>query len=116
MKPINDLYGYSGGDEVLKQCALRLSNSVEGDGYVMRYQGDEFAFIFPNVTRESELLERGNFCKKSYRLHLIWMAIQYACLVRLALDCCHMLEILLKKWSRTLKVRFIIQNAEVAVV
>ena len=53
MKPINDLFGHSGGDEIIKQCALRLAASVEGDGFVSRYGGDEFAFIFPHVKDEA---------------------------------------------------------------
>lgn len=49
MKPINDLYGFEGGDEILKQCAQRLSAAVEQDGYVFRTRGDEFGFLFPEI-------------------------------------------------------------------
>jgi len=59
MKPINDLFGTSGGDDVLKQCALRLAAAVEGDGFVCRFGGDEFAFIFPHVADEKAASEKG---------------------------------------------------------
>ncbi|MFZ1813545.1 MAG: EAL domain-containing protein [Rhizobiaceae bacterium] len=59
MKPINDLFGHSGGDEIIKQCALRLAASVEGDGFVSRYGGDEFAFIFPYVIDEAGAAQKG---------------------------------------------------------
>ncbi len=59
MKPINDLFGHAGGDEVIKQCALRLAAAVEGDGFVSRYGGDEFAFIFPHVSDEKGAGEKG---------------------------------------------------------
>ena len=50
MKPVNDLYGFNGGDEILKQCAQRLSAAVEKEGYVFRTRGDEFGFLFPDIT------------------------------------------------------------------
>ncbi len=59
MKPINDLFGFAGGNEVIKQCALRLAAAVEGDGFVCRYGGDEFGFIFPFVLDEKGAAERG---------------------------------------------------------
>ena len=49
MKPINDLYGFEGGDEILKQCAQRLSAAMEKDGFVFRIRGDEFGFLLPDV-------------------------------------------------------------------
>ncbi|MEM7068544.1 MAG: EAL domain-containing protein [Pseudomonadota bacterium] len=52
MKPINDLYGFEGGDEILKQCALRLSAAVENVGFVFRNRGDEFGFLFPDIGDE----------------------------------------------------------------
>ena len=52
MKPINDLYGFEGGDEILKQCAQRLSAAMEKDGYVFRTRGDEFGFLMPEIKDE----------------------------------------------------------------
>lgn len=52
MKPINDLYGFEGGDEILKQCAQRLSAAIEKDGYVFRTRGDEFGFLMPEIKDE----------------------------------------------------------------
>lgn len=49
MKPINDLYGFEGGDEILKQCAQRLSAAMEKDGFVFRTRGDEFGFLMPDI-------------------------------------------------------------------
>ena len=59
MKPINDLFGYAGGNEIIKQCAARLAAAVEGDGFVSRYGGDEFVFIFPQVADERAAFEKG---------------------------------------------------------
>ena len=49
MKPINDLYGFDGGNEILKQCAQRLSAAMEKDGFVFRIRGDEFGFLMPDI-------------------------------------------------------------------
>ncbi len=49
MKPINDLYGLDGGDEILKQCAQRLSAAIDKDGFVFRISGDEFGFLLPDI-------------------------------------------------------------------
>ena len=53
MKPINDLYGFDGGNEILKQCAQRLSAAVEHDGFVFRSRGDEFGLLFPEIKDEA---------------------------------------------------------------
>ncbi len=52
MKPLNDLYGFDGGDEVLKQCAQRLSAAMEKDGFVFRIRGDEFGFLMPDIKNQ----------------------------------------------------------------
>ena len=52
MKPINDLYGFEGGNTILKQCAQRLAAAVEKEGYVFRHRGDEFGFLFPDISDE----------------------------------------------------------------
>lgn len=59
MKPINDLFGFAGGNEILKQCALRLAAAIEHSGFVYRYDGDEFVFLFPNVQDEEAAAETG---------------------------------------------------------
>lgn len=60
MKPINDLVGMVGGDDIIRQCAQRLAAAVEGDGVAYRCGGDEFGFIFPDVGDEKTALEKGN--------------------------------------------------------
>lgn len=60
MKLINDMFDRAGGDAILKQCALRLSNAVGEEGLVTRLGGDEFAFIFPYIKSEDEIEAKGN--------------------------------------------------------
>lgn len=57
MKPINDLYGTAGGDEVLRQCAMRFRTTLDGEGFVYRHEGDQFGFLLPDASDEQSALE-----------------------------------------------------------
>ncbi len=64
MKPINDLYGLEGGDEILKQCAQRLSAAVEKEGYAFRTRGDEFGFLFSNTVDQDGAKQIGRILQE----------------------------------------------------
>lgn len=48
-KAVNDGYGHSGGDEVLRQVAERLSRTLRTTDRVGRYGGEEFIVILPET-------------------------------------------------------------------
>ena len=54
-KGINDTYGHPFGDAVLKAVAGTLRTNVRPDDLPCRIGGDEFAVVFPGVTRELAL-------------------------------------------------------------
>ncbi len=51
-KSVNDIYGHLAGDNVLRQIATILKNSVRKVDSVYRMGGEEFLIIFPNSTAE----------------------------------------------------------------
>ncbi|MDD3818459.1 MAG: diguanylate cyclase [Actinomycetota bacterium] len=55
LKLINDAYGYSKGDEVLKKVASIFENTIRHEDILCRWGGDEFAIILPNTKKEDSI-------------------------------------------------------------
>jgi diguanylate cyclase (GGDEF)-like protein len=55
-KPVNDLYGHSVGDSLLKEVAQRLCELVDSPTEIFRLGGDEFALIVSDCPEDAELL------------------------------------------------------------
>ena len=49
-KLINDLFGHSAGDEVLKQVCERIATVLAGGQQIGRVGGDEFVIVMPDTT------------------------------------------------------------------
>jgi diguanylate cyclase (GGDEF)-like protein len=54
-KKINDTYGHSCGDEILKQIANALLSVLRTEDIVARYGGEEFIILLPNTNPEGAL-------------------------------------------------------------
>lgn len=59
MKPINDLFGAGGGDNLIQQCSMRLRAALENQGFVFRHEGDEFSFLLPQAASEEAVAQIG---------------------------------------------------------
>ncbi len=59
-KQVNDTYGHGVGDEVLRELAVRVRDSIRSIDILARYGGEEFAILVPesDLPSSSELAER----------------------------------------------------------
>ena len=55
-KAINDQYGHSSGDRLLRQLALLLESQVRGSDCIYRYGGEEFIVQLPNTDKDGAQL------------------------------------------------------------
>ena len=56
-KPVNDRHGHCAGDEVLREVATRLIETIGDDGFACRIGGDEFALIvLPAAARSAHVI------------------------------------------------------------
>ena len=59
-KRVNDTYGHTLGDEVLREVAVRLASSVRAVDLPCRYGGEEFVVVMPatRLTDAARIAER----------------------------------------------------------
>lgn len=62
-KNINDTYGHTTGDAVLRQVAQRLRDGVRHPDIVGRYGGEEFIIVLPSSTITAAAEQAARLCK-----------------------------------------------------
>ena len=63
LKMINDSFGHSMGDELLKKAACAIKQACRAEDIIVRYGGDEFVIVLPN-TNDAETLKIANSIKE----------------------------------------------------
>lgn len=59
-KDVNDTYGHTVGDEMLKTVARRLEQSIRKEDFIARLGGDEFVLIIKDVKDNESMLNLAN--------------------------------------------------------
>lgn len=62
-KNVNDTYGHSAGDAVLKNISKALISSIRQNDFICRYGGEEFMMVMPGMTIDQAYL-RMEECRK----------------------------------------------------
>ncbi|MDP3300579.1 MAG: diguanylate cyclase [Sulfuricurvum sp.] len=63
-KVINDTYGHSAGDQVLKNIATCITSSIRQNDFVCRFGGEEFIIVMPGMPAD-QAFERMEECRKN---------------------------------------------------
>lgn len=64
-KSINDTFGHPVGDEVLRQIAILLRDSVRHPDVVGRYGGEEFLILLPNSNATAAAEQANRLCRET---------------------------------------------------
>jgi len=62
-KRVNDTYGHSAGDLVLREVARCLRENLRSSDILARYGGEEFVVFLPETGREGALTIAGKYCR-----------------------------------------------------
>ncbi len=85
-KKVNDTYGHSVGDEVIKQLADKLTHSIRESDIVARFGGEEFAVVLSNTDKEDALVFAERFRTDIEHLNFVYEKLPIDFTVSIGLD------------------------------
>lgn len=63
-KKVNDTYGHTAGDEVLRGLAGKLRNHIRHPDTIGRFGGEEFLIVLPHSTVKAAVEQAGRLCEQ----------------------------------------------------
>lgn len=69
-KRVNDTYGHTAGDEVLRSVAARLRNYIRHPDTLGRYGGEEFLIVLPNSEMQAAAEQASRLCQQVRKLRI----------------------------------------------
>ena len=70
-KQVNDTFGHTVGDELLKIVGERLQNCLREEDLLARFGGDEFVILLEETTEEESAIEVANRLNQALKLPII---------------------------------------------
>ena len=70
-KAVNDIYGYSWGDVLLKSVAEKLKQLIRKEDVITRYGDEEFLVLLPNTSEDQAFLFAERFRRDIERMEFI---------------------------------------------
>lgn len=69
-KMVNDTYGHTAGDEVLRSVAARLRAHIRHPDTIGRYGGEEFLIVLPNSEMQAAAEQASRLCQQVRKLRI----------------------------------------------
>lgn len=69
-KKVNDTYGHTAGDEVLRNVAARLRTHIRHPDTIGRYGGEEFLIVLPNSELQAAAEQASRLCQQVRKLRI----------------------------------------------
>lgn len=69
-KKVNDTYGHTAGDEVLRNVAARLRTHIRHPDMIGRYGGEEFLIVLPNSQMQAAAEQASRLCQQVRNLQI----------------------------------------------
>lgn len=69
-KKVNDTYGHTAGDEVLRSVAARLRTHIRHPDTIGRYGGEEFLIVLPNSEMQAAAEQASRLCQQVRKLRI----------------------------------------------
>ena len=69
-KNVNDKYGHTTGDEVLRSVAARLREHIRHPDVIGRYGGEEFLIVMPNSAAKAAAEQASRLCGQIRKLQI----------------------------------------------
>jgi len=69
-KNVNDTYGHTAGDQVLRSVAARLRTQIRHPDTIGRYGGEEFLIVLPNSEMQAAVEQASRLCQAIRKLRI----------------------------------------------
>jgi diguanylate cyclase (GGDEF)-like protein len=69
-KNVNDTYGHTAGDQVLRSVAARLRTQIRHPDTIGRYGGEEFLIVLPNSEMQAAVEQASRLCQVIRKLRI----------------------------------------------